>query len=320
MVGIIFMSEQALSIDPKLLRNALGNFATGITVITAQSTSGQKVGVTANSFNSLSMDPPLILWSLDKRAGSYAIFSEADYFAVNVLSSDQMDKSNNFASKQEDKFSDVDYEEGLGGAPLLFGCAARFQCKVYQKIDAGDHWLFIGEVEKFDEQAKPPLCYHKGGYSILYPHPGMNKTDNSVSLQINDNKKLSNNILYLMLAAAQSYQQGYIPQQESLGLNSISSRIIMNLNDKISMSSAELSNTVFAPKGDIESNLTTLEAQQYIKPTHHSGEGYTLTEEGILQANKYWALVEHYQTNVLKSHSEKEVESFKSVLNTIMGK
>jgi len=158
---------------------------------------------------------------LDKRTGSYAVFSEADYFTVNVLSSDQMDKSNNFASKVEDKFSGIDYEDGLGGAPLFTDCVARFQCRVYQKVDAGDHWLFIGEVKKFDEQAKAPLCYHKGSYSMLYPHPGINKPESVTEQKQFENKKLSNNVLYLMLAAAQSYQQGYIPQQDSLGLNTI---------------------------------------------------------------------------------------------------
>lgn len=163
------MSNTIEVLDLKQLRNALGNFATGVTVMTAQSASGDKVGVTANSFNSLSMEPPLILWSLDKRSASYKVFSESDYFAVNILSSDQVELSNHFATKQMDKFASVNFDEGLGKSPLLIGCAASFECKVHKMIEAGDHWLIIGEVQQFNDVGNAPLCFHKGKYANVQP-------------------------------------------------------------------------------------------------------------------------------------------------------
>ena len=106
------------SFDARAFRRALGNFATGVTVITAADASGRKVGVTANSFNSVSLDPPLILWSLDKRSSSHAVFEAAEHFAVNVLAADQIDLSNTFARPSEDRFAGIEHEEGEGGAPL----------------------------------------------------------------------------------------------------------------------------------------------------------------------------------------------------------
>jgi flavin reductase (DIM6/NTAB) family NADH-FMN oxidoreductase RutF len=107
------MSESTF--DPRAFRRALGNFATGVTVVTAADASGRKVGVTANSFNSVSLDPPLVLWSIDKRSSSHGVFEEASHFAVNVLAADQIDLSNNFARPRDDRFAEIAYEPGRAG-------------------------------------------------------------------------------------------------------------------------------------------------------------------------------------------------------------
>lgn len=156
--------------DSRAFRRALGNFATGVTVITAADASGRKVGVTANSFNSVSLDPPLVLWSIDKRSGSHAVFEAAGHFAVNVLAADQIDLSNTFARPSEDRFAGIEHETGEGGAPLLPGCSARFRCEKFQQIDGGDHWILIGRVLAFDDLGHSPLLYHQGAYSRVLPH------------------------------------------------------------------------------------------------------------------------------------------------------
>ncbi|MFA3777111.1 flavin reductase family protein [Yersinia sp. 1652 StPb PI] len=132
--------------DPRAFRRALGNFATGVTVVTAATANGTRVEVTANSFNSVSLDPPLVLWSIDKRSGSYSIFEQASHFAINVLAVDQMDISNRFARPSEDKFAGIEVEVGAGDVPLLTDCAARFQCEKYHQVDGGDHWIMISKV------------------------------------------------------------------------------------------------------------------------------------------------------------------------------
>ncbi|MFT4191356.1 MAG: flavin reductase family protein [Comamonas sp.] len=158
--------------DPRAFRNVLGNFATGVTVITAQA-GGCKVGVTANSFNSVSLDPPLILWSISKKSGSFPVFEKADYFAVNILASDQIKVSNRFArpSSTEDKFSEIEVEEGEGGCLLVPGASASFHCRKHSVLEGGDHWIVLGQVVAFRESGREPLLFHKGRYSSLASHP-----------------------------------------------------------------------------------------------------------------------------------------------------
>ncbi|AZE79428.1 P-hydroxyphenylacetate hydroxylase C1:reductase component [Pseudomonas synxantha] len=157
--------------DPRAFRRALGNFATGVTVVTAATASGRKVGVTANSFNSVSLDPPLVLWSIDKRSNSHEVFEEASHFAVNVLAADQVHLSNNFARPREDRFALIEYEPGEGGSPVFADCSARFHCEKYQQIDGGDHWIMIGKVVAFDDFGRAPLLYHQGAYAEVRALP-----------------------------------------------------------------------------------------------------------------------------------------------------
>jgi flavin reductase (DIM6/NTAB) family NADH-FMN oxidoreductase RutF len=185
--------------DARSFRRALGNFATGVTVITAQNNAGEKVGVTANSFNSVSIDPPLVLWSIDKSAHSYQVFNTATHFAVNILAADQIDLSNRFARKGEDKFSGVEWDEGAGKAPIIRDCSATFQCKNYQQVDAGDHWILIGEVVEFDDAGRSPLCFHQGSYSMVVGHPGAVKPSDSAQSTTANRGRLNENIYYLSL-------------------------------------------------------------------------------------------------------------------------
>lgn len=160
----------AATTDTRTLRRALGNFATGITVITAQH-EGVRVGVTANSFSSVSLDPPLVLWCLDKRSGSARLFQQASHFAINILAVDQIGLSKRFAGGQEDRFAELALQEGLGGCLLLEHTSASFQCARHQILDGGDHWILLGRVEVFEDHGRAPLVYHQGAYSLVQPHP-----------------------------------------------------------------------------------------------------------------------------------------------------
>jgi len=148
-------------------RAALGSFATGVTIVTTKAADGSDVGMTANSFNSVSLDPPMVLWSIGKSALSQPAFAAAEYFAVHILASDQEDLSNRFARRGEDKFQAIDLERGPGGVPLLPGCAARFKCRTAYRYEGGDHDIIVGEVVEFDHFEKKPLLFHRGKYSAL---------------------------------------------------------------------------------------------------------------------------------------------------------
>jgi 3-hydroxy-9,10-secoandrosta-1,3,5(10)-triene-9,17-dione monooxygenase reductase component len=152
-------------------RSALGAFATGVTIVTTRTRSGVDVGLTANSFNSVSLDPPMVLWSLAKNAKSLPAFLESGYFAVHVLSAAQEQLSHTFATRGAEKFAGLALERGRGDIPLLDGCSARFQCRTAVKYEGGDHVVFIGEVEAFDHFDRPPLVFHGGRYAATVARP-----------------------------------------------------------------------------------------------------------------------------------------------------
>jgi flavin reductase (DIM6/NTAB) family NADH-FMN oxidoreductase RutF len=155
------------AIDSTRLREALGRFTTGVTIITCIDASGTRVGLTANSFNALSLVPPLVLWSLRTVSPSMAAFRAAPYFVVNVLAESQVDLSRRFASKNEDRFADGVWSSGLGGAPVLAGAAAVFECQAFAQHELGDHVLFIGQVQALGDAPVPPLVYQAGHYRLL---------------------------------------------------------------------------------------------------------------------------------------------------------
>ena len=147
-------------------RSALGAFATGVTIVTTRDEQGRDIGLTANSFNSVSLDPPMVLWSLAKNARSLPAFLAATHFAVHVLAADQEDLSLRFATRGSEKFSGLDVERGASQVPLLRGCSARFQCRTAFRHEGGDHVIFVGAVESFDHSDRQPLVFHGGRYAL----------------------------------------------------------------------------------------------------------------------------------------------------------
>ena len=146
------------------LRNALGSFGTGVTIITTRTRDGYMTGMTANSFTSVSLNPPLVLWSSSLYANSLPAFQESSHFVVNILAYDQIELSNRFAKSIEDKFAEVDHIIPECGAPVLIGSAAHFECRNEFRHYGGDHIIFIGHVERFAYTDKPTLMFCRGKY------------------------------------------------------------------------------------------------------------------------------------------------------------
>lgn len=153
--------------DPRALRNALGAFATGVTIVTARGDDGEPVGFTANSFTSVSLEPPLLLVCLAHKAFSYGIFKKAESFAVNVLEAGQEEIAMRFATRGVDKFGLTDWHPGERGAPLIAGCLARFDCAMHQRVVAGDHDILMGQVIGFSRHEGSALVYHHGTFRRL---------------------------------------------------------------------------------------------------------------------------------------------------------
>lgn len=154
--------------DQKEFRNACGMFATGTTIVTTMGPNDEPIGMTANSFASVSLDPPLVLWSLGQHAHSYEIFSNASHYAVHILHKEQEALSNLFASRGENKFGGLEWTKGKGDVPILPDYAVRFECKVEYVYPGGDHDILVGRVLAFDDRGhKNALLFFRGGYQEL---------------------------------------------------------------------------------------------------------------------------------------------------------
>jgi flavin reductase (DIM6/NTAB) family NADH-FMN oxidoreductase RutF len=156
-----------MAIDPRELRNVMGNFATGVTIITTKDTTGKPFGLTANAFSSLSLDPPLLLICVDKKVDCYACFEETKVFGVNFLSEDQDQLSTRFATKGIEKFEGVPYTLGKLGVALLDGAVAHLECKLVSAYEGGDHTIYIGEIQNATVLSDRPLLFFRGKYYKL---------------------------------------------------------------------------------------------------------------------------------------------------------
>ena len=150
--------------DPRALRNAFGTFMTGVTVVTSYNADDNPIGFTANSFTSVSLDPPLVLVCVANTSRNYDALVQAKGFAVNILSENQVEVSNTFARPVEDRFSAVSWDKGPVGSPILRGVTAWFDCTMHKTVDAGDHVILIGRVEGFEQTDAPGLGYACGAY------------------------------------------------------------------------------------------------------------------------------------------------------------
>jgi flavin reductase (DIM6/NTAB) family NADH-FMN oxidoreductase RutF len=158
-----------MAIDQREYRNAVGCFATGVTIVTTLDHNGEKIGITANSFSSLSLDPPLVLFCVDAKINSFEAFESCRHFNINVLRENQMDISNNFARSSDDKWDGIEHGYGENGCPIFDGSVAVLECDKHAMYEGGDHLIMVGEVKKmtYENGECRPLLYYKGSYANL---------------------------------------------------------------------------------------------------------------------------------------------------------
>ena len=248
------------SLDPAAFRKVLGAFTTGVTIVTARTGEGEPVGVTANSFNSVSLDPPLILWSLAKKAYSLPVFEGAEYFAVHILSADQEQLSNRFANKGEDKFSGIEIGDGVGRTPLLSGCCARLQCRTAYKYEGGDHIIFVGEVIELDHTNAAPLVFQAGKYALA-----SRKGDQTplIVTQTGENNSFSDDFLgYLLWRAFFQFHKMVRKQKPIIGYTDIEFLTLVSLFHCTGLSVDDLASRI-SYEGEIEEVYEALDRLVY---------------------------------------------------------
>jgi len=234
----------------KDFRSALGTFATGVTIVTSADQDGAPVGVTASSFNSVSLDPPLVLWSLAKSARSSDTFCSSGHFAIHVLSANQEGLSNSFAKSGADKFAEVNWQPGTLGSPLIDDYSALFQCKTLHQYEGGDHVILVGEVIEFDQKDQAPLLFHGGRYAESRPKIADETREN---VDITEGRFTEDFLLYLVSRAHFQTSRPTRKKLEKLGLSQSEymtlSVLSMNAPASAEVVNERLDHTGVAPSG-----------------------------------------------------------------------
>jgi len=242
--------------DGRALRQCFGQFATGVTVVTAEF-GDSLFGVTANSFSSVSLDPPLILWSLRRESSALEAFSQSGHFCVNVLSESQTDIAQKFAASGVDKFAGVDWQPGKGGAPVLAGGTATFECSREAVLDGGDHVIILGRVLRFERHDRDGLVFARGRFAVTREHPGQ-----EISPPVRDGGRRSDVapdfLLQLLFHAYNSVSDAFDRHRREESITTNQSRLLAYLYDVAGASVTEAARATYLGKGAAEDGVREL--------------------------------------------------------------
>ena len=304
--------------DALEFRRALGSFATGVTIITTRTADGTAVGLTANSFNSVSLDPPLVLWSLANTSGNLEAFKAAAHWTVHVLGADQEDLSGRFAKRGIDKFAGLEVEDGAGGVPMLRGCMARFQCRTAFQYEGGDHQIFIGEVIEFDRSEAAPLVFHSGRYAHATRRDPADARPRSAHLAGSFGEDF---LGYLLGRAHYRFYAHIRAELAREGLDDEQFFVLSSLTLKPALSAKDLdagmagvlddSNSHRALDALVERGLAQASAQ-------HASVVYDLTDSGRAVALRVISAAKGVESQVLERLGPGEAPGIKSLLNRLL--
>ncbi|WP_432349994.1 flavin reductase (plasmid) [Shinella yambaruensis] len=268
------LEEGDPAVDGRMFRRCLGQYGTGIAIITTEA-NGRRAAVTVNSFASVSLEPPLVLWSIAHTSRSRELFSSSGCFAVNILSSKQMDVSRHFSSKLEDKFADAVWASGDFGSPLLDGCLAHFECETYSLVDGGDHTIIIGLVKRASRFEGEPLLFSQGQYSIADSHPAASPTPEASGTK--PDTTAEGTIVSQIFEAHHLLSTKFEEHRSAEGLHLSIARIIACMYDRPGLKIDQLAVATHLGQRDTEDAISELLERGLL---FASGGGYSLTEAG----------------------------------------
>jgi len=302
--------------DHKDFRRALGQFPTGVTVVSTLDESEKPICVTASSFNAVSINPPLILWSVDKRGSSLPIWEKAKHFAINVLGKDQVDVSNRFAGHGEDKYKDISFSQGIGGSPLLDGCAAQFECKTWNVYEGGDHIIMIGEVLNYcHNDGTYPLIFSRGSYAVTSEHPSSMQRDQP---DYERNGFLSNFLLNMLRRAFNGYSSQLAAQ--FMGQFDIVFEewgVLALLSHDESISASQMANLIMQPETVFNATAGSLADKGFLE-FDRAADQIKLTNSGHELADKLFLAATQHESAVLSALTDEEAQQFKSSMAKVL--
>ena len=297
--------------DPKAFRRTLGQFSTGVTVI-ATERDGQPVGVTANSFSSLSLDPPLILWSIARTSRSFTAFSEATHFCVSVLGEHQIDVSQKLSSSRDDKFSEVSWQSGIGGSPVITGAIATLECSTFAVQDGGDHIILIGKVLRHRRHGGKALLYAQGQYGIVDEHPAFKAqaSDATVPKTVRSLRELP--LTTLLYLAHHNSSAAFERHRREEGISLTQSRILSALTRQSPMSRQALTRQVYMTPRTLDDALGELLQRGCLEEVGE--DQFSLSDAGQRLASSVRMRVQEYEREQLAGIPAERLEITRDVL------
>ncbi|MGE8321406.1 MAG: flavin reductase [Comamonas sp.] len=306
------MQSTAATYDPKDFRRALGMFGTGVTIVTTRAADGEPVGITANSFNSVSLEPPMVLWSLAKNARSLPVFQAAQTWNVHILSNEQEALSNRFARAGEDKFAGLALDSHEHHAPLLPDCTARFQCKTAFQYDGGDHIIFVGEVTGYDTNPHPPLLYVTGGYALASRKSAAIATEPAADT---DTAYSENLVGYLMGRAHFQFLHGLRQPMARFGMTDADFYVLSLLSIRQPQSPTEIAAHMAYTGTDIGTvALQSLIRKGWVQECPQQPESLQLTPQGNEAILHVLAAAKAVESDLIGSLGEMEAATLRNLL------
>lgn len=299
-------------------RRALGQFPTGVTVITAIDDQNRPVGVTASSFNSVSQNPPLILWSVDKSAFSAEIFSQAEHFAVNILGKHQIDIANNFARTGKNKFANIPYSKGRNDCPILEDLAAYLECRTWSIYEGGDHLIIVGEVMQYcSSDYVVPLVFAQSSYAMPVQNISDMLSNKAHNAEDSSNGFLNNYLLYQLWAVHSLYASDlYQLLLEECGVIPEEWRVLTLLLDNNGLTIQDLAEATSQPPDDCLGTLVRMQANDYLTL---NDEGLIwMTATGLTLAKRLVYTAEQHEIRMTSALAEGRREKLKRDLKEVL--
>jgi flavin reductase (DIM6/NTAB) family NADH-FMN oxidoreductase RutF/DNA-binding MarR family transcriptional regulator len=306
-------TDQA-AVSPAAFRQALGQFPTGVTVVTATH-DDHPVGMTANSFSSVSLDPPLVLWSVAKSSPSHDPFVTADAFAIHFLGADHGDLAMRFGRRGSDKFADVKHAPGVTGAPLIDGLAPIFECKTWARYPGGDHTILVGEVVRFVERNHDPLVFHSGKLSRI-------DSAQRRAPPLADNSFARNYLAYLLARASFNVSSEFHARLKDWDLTVPEWRVLACLMDVEGLSVGELAAMALMKQPGLTKVLDRMERDDFLKrksaPEDRRRVTLHLTAKGRTRVKPVQDAAMKHEAELLQKFSDDQRATIKYALDLLI--
>lgn len=300
--------------DTRAFRRALGQFATGITVVTTAD-QDRLVGMAVNSFAAVSLDPPLISWSIRNESVSRRAFTQGEHFAVNVLAEDQVDVCSVFGRPREGQFEEVPWTPSIHGDPLLDQAIAHFECKVEATHPGGDHEIIIGRVHRYTRLAGAPLLFSQGQYRVSSDHPQLANTSAAEDLRLGADQDGGPIFVSLLKTTERCLSDQFEEYRERLGLSVAGSRIINSLDDAPA-GVDQLASGALMGTAAIEDALQDLVARDLV--TGDANGPYALTAQGKRMREILLAGAQEFNAKLVSRIDPQDMETTRRVLMNLL--